>query len=150
MSTKPAENFTYDYLHRELSRTLNSFANVSRSITESYACDDEGNLTRKVNVGHHQYNVSGKPAAWQNGNLTGTQHFAFSYDANGSVLRVVNVAVGTTLDKALATALAVVATRWPESTAENSPPIAVVAVAASSPGPTRPSPLCRVALCYRQ
>jgi len=51
---------------------VNTFANVSGSVTlsESYAYDDNSNLTSKGNVGYYQYNVTGKPnrlaAIWQN------------------------------------------------------------------------------------
>ena len=85
------EAFTYDNLHRVLSRTVNTAANLSGNLTlsEGYAYDDNGNLLSKGNVGYYQYNVANKPnrlaGIWQNSNFSGTQHYAFSYDNNGNV-----------------------------------------------------------------
>ncbi len=85
------ESLTYDNLHRVLSRTVNTAANLSGSLTlsESYAYDDNGNLLSKGNVGYYQYNVANKPnrlaGIWQNSNFSGTKHYTFSYDNNGNV-----------------------------------------------------------------
>ncbi len=89
-----SETFTYDNLHRVLSRTVNTAANLSGNLTlsESYAYDENGNLLSKGNVGYYQYNVANKPnrlaGIWQNSNFSGTKHYTFSYDNNGNVTDV--------------------------------------------------------------
>ena len=86
-----AETFGYDNLHRVTSRSVSAAVGLSgtAAMSESYSYDANGNLGFKTSVGYYQYNVSGKPnrlaGVWQNSNFSGTQHYSFSYDANGNV-----------------------------------------------------------------
>jgi len=90
-SANMTETFGYDNLHRVTSRTVTqAFALTGNlGMTESYGYDANGNISSKTGVGHYQYNVSGKPnrlaGVWQNSNFSGTQHYNFSYDANGNI-----------------------------------------------------------------